>query len=347
MNRRCVPMVVWGCSFSVLVGLAVSAYADNYARRLTRETVPRLDDAPESARDLYRMGVTAHRKGDAATALEAFTQLVEEQQHGDPDLLTHFMAYLALCQEENNKHPLAVETLYRLRALRSEPEAEEIRFLADLEIARLMAQCGGHPNIPDFDPTIFEKEEQFQHLFETYSPYRREIMKAHIEFAQEASEAALGDPALFEYLATAIRELEEVQDIVKQLNANPSLASDEATLESLMYFSEYATRKIPKWQRTYESRVPDRQILKNPGEDSERMELAGALFSEDSSGAEPISRGQGLPRSDANPMSGNPDKPAVRPGFRAMWRVVLLVLVLAGVAAAVFIGIRHRRRAAV
>ncbi len=254
-------------SLFILLGMTVvfDAQAENYMDRMITNLRPGYEKLPEAIQPIYSVALRARKEQKSDTALEAFTNIAEIVQRDaasiDPNIATYFLAQLALSQEVSNKYPLAMKTLEQIRQLRSEPEAEEIRYLADLERMRLMNQSGGHPDIPEFDPSIEEKEKQAKFLFETYSPYRQEILKAHVEFAQDACQAALSDRTKFRYLQIAIEQLKEVRDIAMRIQQNPALAQDERTVRGLDYFLQYTELNIPQWEKLHESISPETVVL--------------------------------------------------------------------------------------
>jgi hypothetical protein len=232
---------------------ATSAWSANYAQRLFSETRPDLNalDVPDSIRSLYETALELRHDDDLPGSLEAYSRLADETTL-DPALRTHFLAAKAYLSELNDQYSLAMKALRAIKELRPEPEAEPIRFLADLEIARAMADSGGHPSLPDFNPTIQEKEQQFESLFATYNPYCVEVIDAHLKFGRECLDAASSDPIFLSYGQVALNHAREASDIVKHLSANPSLARDQTTLDALGFLDKHTENKLASWEQRYE-----------------------------------------------------------------------------------------------
>ncbi len=251
--------------------------AENYADTLISYLRPKVAEFSDEGKTLLQIGMNANRKGEPQAAIEAFSSMLSDDSLGlSPDQRSLALAQLALSQEAANQHPDAMKTLQSLRDSRPEQEAQEIRFLADCEMARLMAQCGGHPNIPGFTPSIEEKEKQYNLLFSSYTPYRIEILAAHSDFAKEAyDEVMRGGPLYAAYKKVAVQQLKEVQAIAEALTANPALAADKRILSSLGFYKEWADRKIPRWERTFSTLAHELQVK----EDIESM-LSSSLEEE-------------------------------------------------------------------
>jgi hypothetical protein len=164
--------------------LAIPVYGENYLETIIREEMPRYASYPPSVWEFYGLGKTARSQGDHPTAVDSFRRAIEDADRPgvDPRVQTHLQATLAHTLEFSNRHPEAIKVMERLKKSRIMPEDERIRFLIDLEICRAMAQSGGHPNIPEFDPTIFEihrkaRKRRLLLLFKPFLGLRSEARK--------------------------------------------------------------------------------------------------------------------------------------------------------------------------
>jgi len=59
------------------------------------------------------------------------------------------------------------------------------------------------------------------------------------------------------YAATALEHLRTVQDIVEEMETNPSLAHDKLTLDTMQHYSQRARQKLISWKKSFLSRLAD------------------------------------------------------------------------------------------
>jgi hypothetical protein len=206
----------------VFLVVAMCGATDYMAEMRTLQSGALLDVPPE-VKESYiqaRKAESAHDGG--RTAYPLYCQLASLDSIG-PGARTLFLLKKAGLETGMRRPGDAVETLRFVVALRGDDT--RVQYLADLQIAKLMAQQGG--GVPEFAPTIADMERQYQRIFSLYSPYNdREIIVAKLTFADEAMGAAMQDPRLSRYAEEAVRQVIEAQAIIDEVEQDPSLVQD-------------------------------------------------------------------------------------------------------------------------
>lgn len=152
----------------------------------------------------------------------------------DPSVRTFCLANMAYCMERMNRYREAIQALDRIRVLN--PEVSEVSFWTDYEIARAMADTGGHSLIPDFDPSENEKKARFDILFNRHIDPRMELIAAHKKAAQEYRIAGQTNGEYFSY---AIQELQKGLALMEVLiEEGKYTKSDEEREAEYKYLTE-------------------------------------------------------------------------------------------------------------
>jgi hypothetical protein len=112
----------------------------------------------------------------------------------------------------------AIATRRRVVKIAEAGNLSDIAFLADIEIARLMADTGG---VEGFDPSIDEMREQFERVFRVYPRLQGEIIGLHVKIGQEYGYHFTDDTPYVKY---AIEEADEIEQLAAEARSNPTRA---------------------------------------------------------------------------------------------------------------------------
>jgi len=178
----------------------------------------------------------------------------------DPSIRTFCLANMAYCMERTNRYTEAVRALDQIRTLNT--EANEVSFWTEYEIARAMADTGGHSLIPDFNPTDQEKKVRFDALFGRHRDPRMELIAAHMKAAQEYRLAGQNNG---EYFAYAVEELNAALALVEVLveqgtytKSDQEREAEQANITQLLDFVKFLqSEHEAKGAKTLDSAVED------------------------------------------------------------------------------------------
>ncbi|MCE9629086.1 MAG: hypothetical protein K8Q91_03775 [Candidatus Vogelbacteria bacterium] len=171
------------------------ARATNFAGeiiRIVREPEYIAESLSPSLLEYFREFQASQERQDLDGALRAIQRLTTElTAEPTSDAYTYCMGYRALLEETANRHSEAIQTLERLRTARSDLQGIEIRYLADLEVARIMLDNGGNPNLPDFTPSFEDVSGAVNRVFSNYDAYQYDVILMHVKYANDVIEKGI------------------------------------------------------------------------------------------------------------------------------------------------------------
>ncbi|MCB9784157.1 MAG: hypothetical protein H6751_14430 [Candidatus Omnitrophica bacterium] len=195
----------------------------NELEYLLKPDLTQIDDLPPHLERIYYTAtLDQHGQVDRQERLRACKSLIERWEV-PVGVRAYLLAVRARLEMYENKMDESIETLQRIAS--DFQESREVALLADVEIARLMSQSGGHPHL-DFNPTLIEMETQFNKVFSKYPRHDPRMVWAHTEFASVAEMHSTINPLLQPYLQVALDQYTEALEIVDEAIENPDLISE-------------------------------------------------------------------------------------------------------------------------
>jgi hypothetical protein len=155
-------------------------------------------------------------------------ELLAGQPEFDGKTQIYFLAKAARLKQILNDYVGSTESLRTIRTLGVENGLPEVTYYADLEIGRMMLDSGGHPHIPNFDPTLAEIREFYDRVFAEHPAKRIEIADAHYKLG-----VRLWEERRAKLAAAAIEEFEKALEIVEEMIAEAEASNSIVEIEAL------------------------------------------------------------------------------------------------------------------